>query len=70
MNRLRLLLFMIDQASAGAIDRAGAECFGGALRRARADAHEKLANAATRALLQRQSDDSERSGTSPLTAEG
>jgi len=53
MNKIRLLMFMLNHASARAIDRAGADWIGGDIRRARADAHEKLANEATRALLAR-----------------
>ncbi|MEX3015700.1 hypothetical protein [Gymnodinialimonas hymeniacidonis] len=51
MDRLKIILFMLNHASARAIDRAGADWIGGEIRRARADAHESLANEATRALL-------------------
>ncbi len=52
MDRLKLFLFMLNHASARAFDRAGADWIGGETRRARADAHERLAAEATRALLQ------------------
>lgn len=51
MKHIKIVLFMLDHASARAIDRAGADWLGGETRRARADAHEKLAVQATRALL-------------------
>ena len=53
MNRLKLLLFAINHASARAIDRAGADWVGGTTRRSRAQAHGDLCDEAVRALLPR-----------------
>lgn len=56
MYHLKLLLFMLDHASARAIDRAGADWIGGDARRVRSLAHARLANEATRALLPRKAE--------------
>ena len=53
MNRLKLILFAIDHASARAIDRAGADWVGGDTRRARAEAHTQLCDQAVKALIPR-----------------
>ena len=42
MNRIKLALFALNNFSAGAIDRAGADWIGGDHRRARAEARLKL----------------------------
>jgi hypothetical protein len=51
MNRLGLVLFALDNLSAMAIDRAGADWVGGPHRRVRAEARARLYDAAMDTLL-------------------
>ncbi|MBF9046724.1 hypothetical protein LSUCC0031_06305 [Rhodobacterales bacterium LSUCC0031] len=51
MTKVKLALFALNQFSAMAIDRAGAEWIGGDHRRRRAKAHGQLVHAAMEGLL-------------------
>ncbi|MEJ6395186.1 hypothetical protein V8J82_18130 [Gymnodinialimonas sp. 2305UL16-5] len=51
MNRLKLILFALNHASARAVDRAGADWCGGDTRGPRSQAHDELASQALHALL-------------------
>ena len=51
MNRIKLILFALNHASARAVDRAGADWCGGDTRGPRSQAHDQLASQALHALL-------------------
>jgi len=53
MYRLKLAFFALDHAAQYGIWKAGADMFGGSLRRHRADAHRNLAAQALHAMLGR-----------------
>jgi hypothetical protein len=57
MNKFRLVLFALDTCSRMAIDRAGADCVGGDVRRARAAAREMLLREALDGLFERRDAD-------------